>query len=151
RHRRYGAFRQRYRQAILCKAGYRVSRLISRSWNLLMASYPDLAHLVHAVDLGSPEADFRQKVIPYLSSIWLDDYCSNCRDPDIIETTVSDFSYLFDLNAERLIAAWGISHGRHTGARDASRMAGHPLSAGPLYHRGHAIPHTLGGPTDINL
>ena len=30
-------------------------------------------------------------------------------------------------------------------------MAGHPLSAGGLYHRGHAIPHTLGGPTDINL
>ncbi len=30
-------------------------------------------------------------------------------------------------------------------------MAGHPLSAGPLYHRGHAIPHTLGGGTDINL
>jgi hypothetical protein len=30
-------------------------------------------------------------------------------------------------------------------------MAGHPLSTGPLYHRGHAIPHTLGGPTDINL
>jgi hypothetical protein len=25
------------------------------------------------------------------------------------------------------------------------------LSAGPHYHRGHAIPHTLGGPTDINL
>jgi hypothetical protein len=31
-------------------------------------------------------------------------------------------------------------------------MAGHPNSAGPLYHRGHAIDHTLlGGPTDINL
>jgi hypothetical protein len=30
-------------------------------------------------------------------------------------------------------------------------MAGHPLSAGRHYHRGHAIPHTLGGPTDINL
>jgi hypothetical protein len=55
------------------------------------------------------------------------------------------------VSAERLIAAWGISRGRHAGARDASRMAGHPLSAGPLYHRGHAIPHTLGGPTDINL
>jgi hypothetical protein len=30
-------------------------------------------------------------------------------------------------------------------------MAGYPLSAGSLYHRGHAIPHRLGGPTDINL
>jgi hypothetical protein len=30
-------------------------------------------------------------------------------------------------------------------------MAGHPLSAGPDYHRGHAIAHRLGGQTDINL
>ena len=30
-------------------------------------------------------------------------------------------------------------------------MSGHPLSAGHRYHRGHAIPHSLGGPTDINL
>jgi hypothetical protein len=30
-------------------------------------------------------------------------------------------------------------------------MAGHPLSAGKRYHRGHAIAHTLGGGTDINL
>ncbi len=30
-------------------------------------------------------------------------------------------------------------------------MAGHPLSDGPHYHRGHASPHTLGGPTDIKL
>jgi len=116
-----------------------------------MANYPDLAHLVHAVDPSSPVADFTEKVVPYLASVWLDDYCRNSRDPDVVETTVSEFSYLFDLSAQRLIAAWGISHGRHGGARDASRMAGHPLTAGPLYHRGHAIPHTLGGPTDINL
>jgi len=66
-------------------------------------------------------------------------------------TGLATGTYLFDIAAERLIAAWGISKGRHVGARDASRMAGHPLSAGPHYHRGHAIPHTLGGPTDINL
>jgi hypothetical protein len=70
---------------------------------------------------------------------------------DVIETTTSEFSYLFDIQAERLIAAWGISRGRHGGTRDKARMAGHPNSAGPRYHRGHAIPHTLGGTTDINL
>ena len=32
-----------------------------------------------------------------------------------------------------------------------SRMAGHPLGGDRHDHRGHAIPHTLGGPTDINL
>lgn len=50
-----------------------------------------------------------------------------------------------------MIAAWGISRGRHAGKRDKSRMAGHPRSADKRYHRGHAISHTLGGRTDINL
>jgi len=70
---------------------------------------------------------------------------------DVVETTAASFSYLFDIGSQRLVAAWGVSAGRHGGKRDASRMAGHPLSAGQRYHRGHAIPHTLGGPTDINL
>ena len=30
-------------------------------------------------------------------------------------------------------------------------MRGHPRGGGSLYHRGHAIAHTLGGSTDINL
>lgn len=30
-------------------------------------------------------------------------------------------------------------------------MKSHPLGAQKGYHRGHAIPHTLGGGTDINL
>jgi hypothetical protein len=75
----------------------------------------------------------------------------NNRTADIIETRVFEFSYLFDVGAERLIAAWGISRGKNPEVRPKDRMKGHPLSAGPLYHRGHAIPHTLGGPTDINL
>jgi hypothetical protein len=61
-----------------------------------MAQYPDLAHLVHAVDPSSPERDFAEKVVPYLASVWLDDYCPNSRAPEIVETTVSEFSYLFD-------------------------------------------------------
>jgi hypothetical protein len=100
----------------------------------------------------APEDGFAGKVIPYLIDVWLADYAPAARhQPDIVETEASDFSYLFDISGERLIAAWGISKGRHAGRRDAYRMAGHPLSAGPHYHRGHAIPHTLGGPTDINL
>ena len=117
-----------------------------------MAQYPRLAGLVLAVDPQSAVEDFTRKVIPSLVEVWLDDYTRRSqRKTEIVETSASEFSYLFDIAAERLIAAWGISKGRHVGARDASRMAGHPLSAGPHYHRGHAIPHTLGGPTDINL
>jgi len=116
-----------------------------------MAQYPRLTGLLRAVDPRSPNDGFTKTIVPYLVEVWLDDYSSPSHAPEIVETRVSEFSYLFDIGAERLIAAWGISRGRHGGARDASRMAGHPLSAGSLYHRGHAIPHTLGGPTDINL
>jgi DNA/RNA non-specific endonuclease len=91
------------------------------------------------------------QVIQYLISEWLIDYDLVTPDNEIVETTSSGFSYLFDIMSGRLLSAWGISQGRHGSARDKSRMAGHPLSAGSLYHRGHAIPHTLGGPTDINL
>lgn len=90
-------------------------------------------------------------MIPYLIKVWLDDYGRVGTAYDIVETEVDGFNYLFDIAAERLLAAFGVSRGRHGEPRDRSRMAGHPLSAGPLYHRGHAIPHTLGGPTDINL
>ena len=116
-----------------------------------MPVYPQLNRLL--VQLTSPVSDevFASRVVPYLTDVWLADYSRSVTASEIVETTTSDFSYLFDLTQERLIAAWGISRGRHGGARDKSRMAGHPLSAGPRYHRGHAIPHTLGGPTDINL
>jgi hypothetical protein len=116
-----------------------------------MAQYPLLPDLVRTVDPRSPYEGFITKVVPYLVDVWLDDYSRTSHITGIVETTVSEFFYLFDIGAERLIAAWGMSKGRHGEARDASRMAGHPLSTGPLYHRGHAIPHTLGGPTDINL
>src|SRR5947208_8685347 len=116
------------------------------AWDNLMAQYPRLAALVLAVDPHSPAEGFTRNVIPYLVEVWVDDYGrASQRKTEIVETRASEFSYLFDIASERLIAAWGISKGRHAGARDASRMAGHPLSAGPHYHRGHAIPHTLGG------
>lgn len=115
-----------------------------------MAAYPRLASLLTG-SVAQPGAGSWDRVIPYLVDVWLGDYARVAGPSEIVETTADHFSYLFDIPAGRLIAAWGISRGRHPGARDRSRMAGHPLSAGPRYHRGHAIPHTLGGPTDINL
>jgi hypothetical protein len=116
-----------------------------------MATYPRLSQLVRSLEPEAPEDGFVKLVVPYLVDVWLSDYARYSSTTDVVETRASNFSYLFDVAAERQIAAWGVSRGRHSGARDASRMAGHPNSAGPLYHRGHAIPHTLGGPTDINL
>jgi|SRR5689334_6867835 len=116
-----------------------------------MATYPRLAQLMAGVTMHNSDSIFKDRVIPYLVDVWLGDYERVVEDGEVVETTVDHFSYLFDIAEERLIAAWGISRGQHAGMRDKSRMAGHPLSAGPHYHRGHAIPHTLGGPTDINL
>lgn len=113
-----------------------------------MVPYARLRPIVLRMPTGS--TDWAQ-AISLLLPAWLDDYASIAGNWDIVETDAAGFSYLFDIAAERLIAAWGVSQGRSGEARPASRMAGHPLSAGQLYHRGHAIPHTLGGGTDINL
>ena len=104
-----------------------------------------------ALAADTPETMLTAQVVPPLVDAWLFEY--NARSPslDVMEIAVGDFCFLFDLKHERLIAAWGVSHGRHGAPRDKGRMAGHPLGAGAGYHRGHAIPHTLGGPTDINL
>jgi hypothetical protein len=117
----------------------------------LMATYPRLAQLMASATAADSGTLFASQVVPYLVDVWLSDYERGAEASDIVETAVDNFSYLLDIAAERLIAAWGVSKGRHAGPRDATRMAGHPLGAGPHYHRGHAIPHTVGGPTDINL
>jgi hypothetical protein len=118
-----------------------------------MAQYPELQRLLKSTDPDAfvSDASLLQRIVEYLIDVWLEDCTRTNRGSDIVETRAADFSYLFDIPTGRLIAAWGVSKGRHGGARDATRMAGHPLSAGALYHRGHAIAHTLGGPTDINL
>lgn len=116
-----------------------------------MASYPRLTELVMSAPSAAPTRWLLERAVPYLVDVWMDDYGKLTAVADVVETRASDFSYLFDVAEQRLIAAWGISKGRYGGPRDHSRMAGHPLSAGPRFHRGHAIPHTLGGPADINL
>jgi hypothetical protein len=116
-----------------------------------MAFYPELPRFVGGVQVSTSGQALADRVVPYLVGVWLDDYGRTTRSSEIVETRSGEFSYLFDIEHERLIAAWGISQGRNGEARDKARMAGHPLSNGPHYHRGHAIPHSLGGPTDINL
>lgn len=116
-----------------------------------MPHYPLLSEIRCTAKVADASGRFQDEVIQYLVDVWLTDYALSARQTAIVETRVDGFSYLFDIRSERLIAAWGISHGQHSGARDNSRMKAHPQAYGDLYHRGHAIPHTLGGPTDINL
>jgi hypothetical protein len=115
-----------------------------------MPSYSRLNGLLASLAAAS-RTSLEGKVVPYVVGEWLAEYDRSTRSSDVVTVTLDAFSYLFDVENERLIAAWGVSGGRHGGARAKSRMAGHPKAGGNLYHRGHAIPHTLGGGTDINL
>ncbi len=90
-------------------------------------------------------------MISDLVSLWIDDYCKSVSNHEILEVNIGHCSYLFDNTADRVMVAWGISYGKSSEVRDKSRMAGHPLGNGKNYHRGHTIPHTMGGGTDINL
>ena len=69
----------------------------------------------------------------------------------VVEVTLDGFGYLFDIAASSNVAAYGFMRGKHTGKRDASRMSGYPKAEGADFHRGHMIPHTGHGGTDINL
>ena len=114
-----------------------------------MLAYSRITALSRHVDV--PDERPYGEAIDALIDMWLADYNSRTPSLDVVETTYGDFAYLFDIKHSRLIAAWGISRGRHGAPRDKGRMAGHPKGAGRRYHRGHAIPHALGGLTDINL
>jgi len=103
-----------------------------------------------ATHSGSDFAGIAKTLIP----AWCEDYSFSNPSAEILEvetgTPGASFTYLFDLNLERAIAAYGIpSFAKHQ--RDKSRMAGHPLSAGSQFHRGHLMANSLGGGTDINL
>jgi hypothetical protein len=103
---------------------------------------------------SSGGGDIISKIPEKLVPLWCDDYYQANPSAELVEVNLDDspacFSYLFDINLQRNIVAWGIpTYASHQ--RDASRMAGHPLSAGSQYHRGHLMAHSIGGGTDINL
>ena len=89
-----------------------------------------------------------------LVPIWCDDYYAENPGAELVSVDLKDegtsFTYLFDISLQRAIVAFGVPvFAMHQ--RDAARMAGHPLSAGSQFHRGHLMAHSIGGGTDINL
>lgn len=121
-----------------------------------MPHYERLTAMLRAMKPPLTETVVSNQLAPLLIDLWLADYCKVAPAYDVVETKDQGCSYLFDVAAERLIAAWGLSSGKDTSPRTiiATRMKGHPLIntvGGKRYHRGHAIPHTMGGRTDINL
>ena len=123
---------------------------MNSSYAVSTPAYPLLPNMLGS---KSPVAafPFADQVVPYLIETWLNHYDQACSDGDIVHVSLNRLSYLFDIGPDRLIAAWGISEGRFPGNRDKSRMQGYPVTNRPVYHAGHAIPHRLGGGTDINL
>ena len=95
-------------------------------------------------------ADLPGRLVP----LWCDDYAFSNPRANIVEvetgTPGSAFTYLFDIQLERAIAAFGIpSTAKH--ARDKSRLRGHPLAPNQGLNRGHLMAHSIGGELDINL
>ncbi|MGB6691929.1 MAG: DNA/RNA non-specific endonuclease [Terracidiphilus sp.] len=93
-------------------------------------------------------------IVHQLEPLWCDDYYAAHPDAEIVSVdlkdTLSSFTYLFDIRLQRAVVAFGVP-AFATHRRDPSRMAGHPLSAGSQFHRGHLMAHSIGGGTDINL
>ncbi|WP_338763117.1 hypothetical protein [Massilia sp. METH4] len=115
-----------------------------------MAAYPKIPKLVPR-DFSRTRDGFERFMMPYLRRVWLADYRARTPDHEIVQIDLSGYSYLFDIVHARLIAAWVVSNGPVAHKRDSSRMKGHPLTSKAGYHRGHVIPHQLGGLCDINL
>ena len=95
-------------------------------------------------------ADIPDRLVP----LWCDDYYRENAGAELVEVDLKEagaaLTYLFDLHLERVIVAFGVP-AFAKGKRDAGRMAGHPNSAGPAFHRGHLMAHSIGGGMDINL
>jgi hypothetical protein len=115
-----------------------------------MATYPEIDQKIPR-KLFQSDKTMENRVIPYLRKVWLNDYDRHTPEHEIVAVNLNRYSYLFDAAAQHLIAAWVISNGPVAHERDRSRMQGYPLTEESGYHRGHVIPHQLGGLCDINL
>jgi hypothetical protein len=114
---------------------------------LTKETYTELVALYRGKDVVR---DISMDLVP----LWCDDYYFMNPKAELIQvdidTSGTSFTYLFDINLQRSIVAYGMpTFSKHQ--RDASRMAGHPLSGGSSFHRGHLMAHSIGGGTDINL
>ena len=71
-----------------------------------MANYIGIYSDVKAAAAANAPQVFAARVIPALIDILLE--ASSGLSGDVVQTTSANFSYLFDIGSERLIAAWGI-------------------------------------------
>jgi hypothetical protein len=116
-----------------------------------MLNYSNLRSLARKIPPGTPEAEALDRFEEHLVPLWVKTYHARCRSAALSSVQLGAAVFLFDVEHERLVTAWAASRGPVHERRDAGRMARFPKGAGRLYHRGHAIPHSMGGPLDLNL
>ncbi len=122
----------------------------------------DYATLVAALPVGGDV--FNAALFEPLAEAWCAAYERMPHDGvNIVQLNDGSYEFLFDLVAERVVAAFGTS-GYNPGRRDSSRMAGFLprtdgmtyrerffATHGSRYDRGHFMSHRSGGGLDINL
>jgi|GEM_PF-1258271 len=141
-------------------------------------NYNRLAALYLSSNPEIRKADFFAFLYQQLPRLCCDAYAPTLGASDqIVQLNDSGYEFLFDLSAERVVAAFGATR-YNPGKRDSARMAGFlgqgaskpPLAArdyldkasltwrdrffqtyGHKYDRGHFISHRQGGGLDINL
>jgi hypothetical protein len=114
-------------------------------------SYNEIKIRVEATHSRQLDVQLHGSLRNELTGRWTDSYLSDWPDAEIVEVPEKTFSYLFDIKHGHAIAAYGLMRGKNPDARDAARMANYPKAQGKEYHRGHLIPHSGHGGTDINL
>ncbi|MFC0204996.1 DNA/RNA non-specific endonuclease [Novosphingobium soli] len=118
----------------------RWGRVVRRLESIWTSPYPEMV-----VGSWDPKTATGQQVPSKLVWVRLDEF-------DMLDRR--GIRYLFDIAAERLVAAYVISQGKNAVTRKGEpddRLAGHPLHNSLLFDRGHTIAHTLGGGADINI
>lgn len=107
--------------------------------------------VAHLLTTAAVDSYFRTELPRQLEILWCTAYEQRVPNAEILGVELDGFTYLFDQQEQRTIAVHGLMIGKNTSPRPASRMRGHPKADGRKWHRGHLIPHSGHGGTDINL
>jgi hypothetical protein len=85
-----------------------------------MPVYRGLTQMVGRMTSDNADAIFAEQVIPYLVEVWRSGYergAGAAGSTSLVQRTVSRVSYLFDVQAGRLVASWTLARGERVGAR----------------------------------
>jgi hypothetical protein len=119
-----------------------------REWQRI--DYAGLPLSLDATEAAGAGRPLSEALADWLVPHWSEAYGALGGSSEIVEVTEGRFTYLFDIAAERAIAAYGVTQATQPSPRDKSRIAGFPSSEA-RYQKGHLIAHRLGGGLDVNL